>query len=96
MIPQTEIERHITDYSIQKEDKNIVDVLKGRLQFAILDQIDHMVNYSGFNNPKEVEKTVENKKKFEDHPKFTDRKMKRNEPCFCESGKKYKHCHGAL
>jgi preprotein translocase subunit SecA len=46
--------------------------------------------------PKEVEKTVENKKKFEDHPKFTDRKMKRNEPCFCESGKKYKHCHGAL
>ena len=58
MIPQTEIERHITDYSIQKEDKNIVDVLKGRLQFAILDQIDHMVNYSGFNNPKEVEKII--------------------------------------
>ncbi len=28
--------------------------------------------------------------------KFPDRKMKRNEPCFCESGKKYKHCHGAL
>ena len=24
------------------------------------------------------------------------RKMKRNEPCFCKSGKKYKHCHGAL
>ena len=33
-------------------------MLKGRLQFAILDQIDHMVNYSGFNNPKEVEKTI--------------------------------------
>jgi len=42
------------------------------------------------------EKIAENKKKFTDHPKFTDRKMKRNEPCFCESGKKYKHCHGAL
>jgi len=24
------------------------------------------------------------------------RKMKRNEPCFCGSGKKYKYCHGAL
>ena len=46
--------------------------------------------------PKKVEDTTENKKKFKDHPKFTDRKMKRNEPCFCNSGKKYKHCHGAL
>src|SRR5690625_4343995 len=24
------------------------------------------------------------------------RKMGRNEPCWCESGKKYKHCHGKL
>ena len=24
------------------------------------------------------------------------RKMRRNEPCYCDSGKKYKHCHGAL
>ena len=24
------------------------------------------------------------------------KKMKRNEPCFCGSGKKYKHCCGAL
>ena len=31
-----------------------------------------------------------------DNAKFPDRKMKRNERCFCESGKKYKHCHGAL
>ncbi|HEY1726484.1 MAG TPA: preprotein translocase subunit SecA [Steroidobacteraceae bacterium] len=26
----------------------------------------------------------------------TDRKVGRNEPCPCGSGKKYKHCHGAL
>ena len=26
----------------------------------------------------------------------TPRKMRRNEPCFCGSEKKYKHCHGAL
>jgi preprotein translocase subunit SecA len=25
-----------------------------------------------------------------------DRKVGRNEPCPCGSGKKYKHCHGAL
>ena len=24
------------------------------------------------------------------------KKMRRNEPCFCGSGKKYKHCHGSL
>ena len=26
--------------------------------------------------------------------KNSGRKMKRNEPCFCGSGKKYKHCCG--
>ncbi len=26
----------------------------------------------------------------------TPRKMRRNEPCHCGSGKKYKHCHGSL
>jgi len=25
-----------------------------------------------------------------------NKKMRRNEPCFCGSGKKFKHCHGAL
>ena len=39
------------------------------------------------------EKTEREEKKVS---KFPDRKMKRNEPCFCKSGKKYKHCHGAL
>ena len=26
----------------------------------------------------------------------SDRKVGRNEPCPCGSGRKYKHCHGAL
>ncbi|HYP66001.1 MAG TPA: SEC-C metal-binding domain-containing protein, partial [Steroidobacteraceae bacterium] len=26
----------------------------------------------------------------------SERKVGRNEPCPCGSGKKYKHCHGAL
>ena len=29
-------------------------------------------------------------------PKNTVKKMKRNEPCYCGSGKKFKHCHGSL
>ena len=29
-------------------------------------------------------------------PKYIGKKMRRNEPCFCGSGKKFKHCHGAL
>jgi len=29
-------------------------------------------------------------------PKFIGKKMGRNEPCFCGSKKKYKHCCGAL
>ena len=43
------------------------------------------------------EKNINNEQKnFEDSSEFPKRKMKRNEPCFCGSGKKYKHCHGAL
>jgi preprotein translocase subunit SecA len=29
-------------------------------------------------------------------PKYIGKKMSRNEPCFCGSGKKYKKCCGAL
>ena len=29
-------------------------------------------------------------------PKFSGKKMRRNEPCFCGSGKKFKHCCGSL
>ena len=29
-------------------------------------------------------------------PKYTGKKMRRNEPCFCGSKKKFKYCCGAL
>ena len=57
MISPEEVALHLTDYSVEKED-GLIDVLQGRLQFAILDQIDHMVNYAGFGNPKEIEKII--------------------------------------
>jgi len=45
-----------------------------------------------------VEKTTEEKesKPVKIDPKYIGKKMSRNEPCFCGSGKKYKRCCGAL
>jgi len=40
-------------------------------------------------------KTVESKPRNID-PKYIGKKMSRNEPCFCGSGKKYKRCCGVL
>jgi preprotein translocase subunit SecA len=47
--------------------------------------------------PEKVSKTSSDliKNEVKNIPKAT-KKMKRNEPCFCGSGKKYKYCHGAL
>ena len=47
-------------------------------------------------NLKIVEKPVEEIKDTKIDPKYIGKKMRRNEPCFCGSGKKYKHCCGAL
>ncbi len=49
-------------------------------------------------NLKIVETTSEKKdlEKSEIDPKYLGKKMSRNEPCFCGSGKKYKRCCGAL
>ena len=42
--------------------------------------------------PKEEKKEEPNK----NDPNISRKKIGRNEPCFCGSGKKYKHCCGAL
>ena len=42
-----------------------------------------------------VKKTSDTKPREID-PKYVGKKMSRNEPCFCGSGKKYKRCCGAL
>ncbi len=46
-----------------------------------------------------MEKPIEKKedlKLSKVDPKYVGKKMRRNEPCFCGSGKKYKYCCGAL
>ncbi len=50
-------------------------------------------------NLKVVQTTKENKNEIKPSkidPKYIGKKMSRNEPCFCGSGKKYKRCCGAL
>ena len=49
-------------------------------------------------NLKIVQKPIENLEKTKEAqiPFTSLKKMKRNEPCFCGSGKKYKYCCGAL
>ena len=50
------------------------------------------------NNLEIVEKNEEeeNIKPSNMSPSYTGKKIGRNEPCFCGSGKKYKHCCGSL
>ena len=47
---------------------------------------------------KDEKKELEEQEKLkgENLEKFTKKKVGRNEPCPCNSGKKYKHCHGSL
>ena len=40
------------------------------------------------------EETKDDVKKTD--PKLAEKKIGRNEPCYCGSGKKYKHCCGSL
>ncbi len=57
------------------------------------------IDFITFLNNLEVvanEDTSDREKNFKDDVKIPERKMGRNEPCFCGSGKKYKHCCGAL
>ena len=58
-----------------------------------LDFINILFNLKVVTTPSEKESKIE-KPKID--PKFVGKKIGRNEPCFCGSGKKFKHCCGAL
>ncbi len=45
--------------------------------------------------PQEVSPQAEEQTKQEPF-KRTEKKLGRNDPCHCGSGKKFKHCHGKL
>ena len=73
--------------------KEAFDLFSSLLEKLKLDYVTILMNLKVVDAPKGVEN--ENKPTKID-PKYIGKKMSRNEPCFCGSGKKYKKCCGAL
>ncbi len=73
--------------------KEAFELFENLLNKLKLDFITILLNLEV--NVKPIEKETMNKPKSID-PKYIGKKMSRNEPCFCGSGKKYKRCCGAL
>ena len=71
--------------------KEAFDLFKNLLDRLKLDFIRILINLKVVEKP--LEKEIETTKI---DPKYIGKKMSRNEPCFCGSGKKYKRCCGAL
>ncbi len=74
----------------KKEAFNLFETLLNKLK---LDFLMILMNLKVVRKP--IDKSEEFKPKKID-PKYVGKKMSRNEPCFCGSGKKYKKCCGAL
>ena len=77
----------------KKEAFNLFEDLLNRLknQFIAL-----LINIKIVNDPEQNENEEISKKQNQKFDNFTSKKIGRNEPCPCNSGKKYKHCCGAL
>ena len=74
----------------KKEAFELFSILLDKLK---LDFITVLMNIKIVEQPREENKNAIKKKI---NPKMPEKKMRRNEPCYCGSGKKYKHCCGAL
>ena len=72
--------------------KEAFDLFSNLLDKLKQDCITILMNLQVVEKLKEESKVEEEKT----DPKLAGKKMKRNEPCYCGSGKKYKHCCGAL
>tara|TARA_B100000963_G_scaffold305878_1_gene280262 strand:+ start:2555 stop:5101 length:2547 start_codon:yes stop_codon:yes gene_type:complete len=73
--------------------KEAFDLFENLLDKLKLDFITILMNLKIVTAPKENKKEIRSKKIDN---KYIGKKMTRNEPCFCGSGKKYKRCCGAL
>ena len=67
--------------------KEAFDLFENLLQKLKTDLVTVLINLNI------TQATNETAEQIKTTPK---KKMKRNEPCYCGSGKKYKHCHGSL
>ena len=73
--------------------KEAFDLFESLLEKLKLDYITILINLKVVVNEK---KKLDPEIPAEIDSKYIGKKMSRNEPCFCGSGKKYKHCCGAL
>ncbi len=73
--------------------KEAFELFSNLLEKLKLDYVTILINLKVV-----LESNQENENKQNDISKqiSNNKKMGRNEPCFCGSGKKFKHCHGAL
>ncbi len=74
----------------KKEAFTLFENLLSKLKY---DLITILFNLKLIENSKEEQRNENLSKKFDE---LSKRKIGRNELCPCNSGKKYKHCHGAL
>ena len=73
--------------------KEAFDLFENLLNKLKQDLITILMNLKLIEAPRE-KMEIPKQKKID--PKYIGKKMSRNEPCFCGSGKKYKRCCGAL
>ena len=74
----------------KKEAFNLFENLLNKLK---IDFVTILINLKVVQEPPRKEEVI---KPAEIDPKYIGKKMRRNEPCLCGSGKKYKKCCGAL
>ena len=72
--------------------KEAFDLFSNLLDKLKLDYVKILMNLKVYNEPTEKINQRQLKEKFRNLGKKTSR----NDPCPCGSGKKFKHCHGAL
>ena len=75
----------------KKEAFVLFENLLSKLKYNI---ITFLINIKVVGNSEDNEKYKE--KQNEKFEQLSSKKIGRNEPCPCNSGKKYKHCHGSL
>jgi len=73
--------------------KEAFDLFSNLLEKLKLDFVTILINLKVIESQEEKVKEISPVKI---DPKYIGKKMSRNEPCFCGSGKKYKRCCGAL
>ena len=73
--------------------KEAFDLFENLLDKLKTDFITILINLKIIEKPTD---NIKEEKSTKIDPKYIGKKMRRNEPCFCGSGKKYKHCCGSL